>query len=439
VTLLERDVLAAEEDPESAFATERRGAPQAHHTHGLLARLVVELRRRFPDVLDDLFAAGGWTMPVRSNLGEPRPGDEDLAVLILRRTTLEWALRAKARGEAGVDVLDATGVAGLTFDTGADTPAVTGVRLDDGTTRRATAVVVSAGRRSPLPAWLAPVGVDLVEEVHQTGLVYLTRWYRQPPDHLVELDPKIGGDLGFLKFLAVPTDGGACSITLAVPRGDDDLRAALADPERFDRAVRLLPGPARFLDHPAVEPIGPVRPMGGLVNRIRRFVDGDGQPLVTGLHAVGDAHTCTNPLYGRGCSLAFVQAGELVDAFAAHPRDPVARAVAFEGSCARTVEPWYHATVQMDAAGRAAEEARQANGEQAGGAADILTAVFAAAETNPVIARGLARMMHLLVLPEELYADPEFTAAIAPVIADPASVPRPPAPPGPSREQLLAA
>ena len=37
---------------------------------------------------------------------------------------------------------------------------------------------------------------------------------------------------------------------------------------------------------------------------------------VLGLHAVGDSHTCTNPLYGRGCSLALVQALRLADAFA---------------------------------------------------------------------------------------------------------------------------
>ena len=48
--------------------------------------------------------------------------------------------------------------------------------------------------------------------------------------------------------------------------------------------------------------------MGGLLNRDRTFLDDDGEPLVLGFHAVGDAHTCTNPLYGRGCSLAMVQA-----------------------------------------------------------------------------------------------------------------------------------
>ena len=54
VTLLERDPLPDRADPEEAFAAERRGAPQVHQTHGFLARfLLVELRDRFPDVLQD--------------------------------------------------------------------------------------------------------------------------------------------------------------------------------------------------------------------------------------------------------------------------------------------------------------------------------------------------------------------------------------------------
>ena len=74
--------------------------------------------------------------------------------------------------------------------------------------------------------------------------------------------------------------------------------------------------------------------MGGLVNRIRRFVGDDGRPLVLGFHAVGDAHTCTNPIYGRGCSLALVQAVALADALTAHPaRTRSARAQAYEEAC----------------------------------------------------------------------------------------------------------
>ena len=102
--MLDRDPLPTSGDAEEAFAAERRGAPQAHQTHGFLARLVVELRRHFPDVLDTLYAAGCIVVPARNNLGEPQPGDEDLAVLIVRRTTLEWLLREAALAQAGVEM-----------------------------------------------------------------------------------------------------------------------------------------------------------------------------------------------------------------------------------------------------------------------------------------------------------------------------------------------
>jgi 2-polyprenyl-6-methoxyphenol hydroxylase-like FAD-dependent oxidoreductase len=131
VTLLERDVLPVVGDADEAFAAERRGAPQAHQTHGFLARIVVVLRERFPDVLDALREAGGFTMPGTAKLGEPQPGDEDLSVLIVRRTTFEWVLRRAVLAEPGVEVRTDTVVSGLVADP--DGPSVAGVRLDDGT------------------------------------------------------------------------------------------------------------------------------------------------------------------------------------------------------------------------------------------------------------------------------------------------------------------
>ncbi len=120
VTLVDRDPFPTAADPEAAFATERAGAPQVHHTHGLLARLVVELRRAQPDVLDDILAAGGTTLPALGDLGEPQPGDEDLAVLIVGCTTLDWALRRKVLAEPNVEVRTGAAVTGLVDAAGSD-------------------------------------------------------------------------------------------------------------------------------------------------------------------------------------------------------------------------------------------------------------------------------------------------------------------------------
>lgn len=113
VILLERDPLPTTGDAEEAFTADRRGAQQVHQTHGFLARLVVEMRRHFPDVLDALRGVGCVTVPAGNNLGDPQPGDEDLAVLIVRRTTLEWLLREAVLAEPGIEVRTAIGVNGI--------------------------------------------------------------------------------------------------------------------------------------------------------------------------------------------------------------------------------------------------------------------------------------------------------------------------------------
>jgi hypothetical protein len=284
-----------------------------------------------------------------------------------------------------------------------------------------------------VPEWLGELGVDLPERIHESGLMYLSRWYRLPPDYEFVFDPKLGGDLGFVKFLGIPGDAGTLSVTLAVRTDDAELRGALAEPERFDLACRLLPGPDRFFAAGPLAPLGGVRPMGGLLNRVRHFLDDGGLPRVVGFHAVGDAHTCTNPLYGRGCSLAAVQAVALADAVTGHDGDPVAAAVDYERFCAREVEPWFEVSVQMDQMG-----ADPAGVPAGGGEGNAMASVFVAAATDPVIGRGLARFWNLLSTPAELAADADFTGRVMEILADPSAYPVPPRE-GPTREQLLDA
>jgi 2-polyprenyl-6-methoxyphenol hydroxylase-like FAD-dependent oxidoreductase len=438
VTVLERDPLPPVDDVEAAFEADRKGAPQVHQTHGFLARLVVELRERYPDVLDAMLAAGCTTLPTTASLGEALPGDEDLQVLVVRRTTLEWVLRRAVLAEPGVVVRTGVGVRSLLGRPATDDgPAVvTGVLDEGGTEWEASLVVAATGRRGPVPQWLDGLGVEVDETVHESGLMYLSRWYRFVDGFDLDLDPKLGGDLGFVKYLAVPGDGDTLSVTLAVRTEDAELRSALSDDDRFEHACRILPGPDRFVGRHRLEPIGGVRPMTGLLNRIRRFVDADGTPTVLGFHAIGDSHTCTNPLYGRGCSLAAVQAIRLVDAAVANEGDPAARAVAYEAACAAEVEPWFDVSVQMDRMG--ADPAGLGFGGGGGDAGKAMGAVFAAAQTDPIIGRGMARFWNLLATPVDLMGDAALMARMAEVMADPDSYPLPPVE-GPTRAELLAA
>jgi 2-polyprenyl-6-methoxyphenol hydroxylase-like FAD-dependent oxidoreductase len=438
VTILERDPLPPTADVEETFRAERRGAPQVHQTHGFLARIQVLLRDEFPDVFADLLEAGALTMPMTANLGQPQPGDEDLKVIITRRTTLEWVLRRATTREANVTFRTDVGVAGLltAAPSPEGIPTVIGVRLEDGEEVTGDIVVAATGRRGTVPQWLADIGVEISEEVVESGLMYVSRWYRDP-GHEIPQDAKLGGDLGFVKFLGVPGDGGTLSVTLAIRADDKELRTALADPDRFDEACRLLPGPDFFWQDGPLEPMTDVLLMSGLLNRLRSFTDDHGAPRVLGFHAIGDAHTTTNPLYGRGCSLAAAQALLLRDAIVDHPGDARARAEQFDAGSTREIEPWFHASVQMDKMG-ADPMGQSGLGGAGGDSGKVMAAVFVAAQTDPVIGRTFARLWNLLITPAELMADGAFLAKAAEVAANPDAYPVPERV-GPKRGELLAA
>jgi hypothetical protein len=149
--------------------------------------------------------------------------------------------------------------------------------------------------------------------------------------------------------------------------------------------------------------------MGALINRLRSFVDGDGRPRLTGFHALGDAHTTTNPLYGRGCSLAMVQAVLLRDAFLAHPSDSVARTLAYEDASAREIQPWYHFSVDGDAM-RAGSEPVEAHDPRF-----TLQDLLRVGTAEPRLLPKTLRAVTLLDTPDVIAQDPLFVETLASV------------------------
>lgn len=443
VTVVERDDTPMPGDVEGAFAWDRRGAPQVRHTHGFPALIRVTLRDRFPDVLAALLEAGvGEVSVMPPTVPADTPGyeqdAEDLQVLSCRRTTLEWVFRRCALGEPNVEFRVGAGVEGLVGARDGDGPLVVrGVRLGDGSVLDADVVVASTGRRGDVPAWFADHGLAVAEEEHPVGKIYLSRFYRSRPGTEAPMG-YVGGRRADVGFVIAGADNGTYSATLAVLADDAELRAGLMDPVGFEAVLPLF----REME-PVVarggEPITDVQAMGGLINRIRRFRDDDGNPLAHGFFALGDAHTCTNPLYGRGSSLAVLQATLLVDALAAHPDDPEGAARAYESECAARVEPWFHISVMTDAP----TAPRPDQGETAPSGApklDIATLGRIAAAGDPGLSILVAKTMSLLLTPQEVFGDPEVIARIAAVTgverpADPTRTPRPPL----TRADLLAA
>ena len=437
VLVLERDVRSAANEPEEAFRSWRRGGvPQLRHSHAFLARLRLVLLAHLPDVLDRLRANAVREIPLAemapAAMGfEPQPSDEDVVLLACRRTTFEWALRAGIGERPGIELREGVGVTGLAGgSSNGGRPRVHGVRLADGSQLPAALVVDALGRRSPVPGWVAALGAPTPHERSEdTGIFYYTRFYRlrRGRDAPGGTTGVVAGDLGWVKIAVFPGDAGTFSITVGAPVDDPDLKE-LADPQRFERFVAAFPQVAPWRARGVSVPIGgrqtPVLVMGQLRNRLRHFVDDDG-PVAPGLLVIGDAAYHSNPIYGRGCSQALVQAALLDEAVGRHPRDPAAAARLLHTLSEQQVRPFWDAAVASD---------RRARGDRPGsppGSALAYLGVMAqlafgwflergmlpATREDPVVFRGLLRVFHMLEAPDSLARDPELVLRSLPTLA----------------------
>jgi 2-polyprenyl-6-methoxyphenol hydroxylase-like FAD-dependent oxidoreductase len=455
VTVVERDDTPMPTSADDAFEWDRRGAPQVRHSHAFLARLVGLLRTEHTDVYDALLAEGATEMRFGDDLPPTitdfvrQPDDDELVMLACRRTTFEWVLRTKALAEGRVTFHTGVGVDGLVTGTPVldDLPHVTGVHLANGSTIDGDLVVVAAGRRSALTDWLVEAGTAPVyEEVDDTGIVYFSRFYRLRDGH--DYPPRtgpIGGDLGYLKYGVFVGDNRTFSVTLATPTVDDELRKMLADPHVFDECARNLIATAPWLDGRAEPLTADVHVMAGLLNRWREYVP-DGRPVATGVLPVGDAVLCTNPLYGRGCSIAFWGAHLLAKAVAASGGDPVATMLAYDTDLRGEIVPWYRSGVEQDAEARRVAAALLVGDDPDGDTSDprtFMRSVFRdgllpAVRSDAVVLRAFFRSLNLLDAPDAMAKDADIGARIFTVWQDREN--RPPEEPlGPKhRAELLA-
>ena len=366
VTVVERDDTPMPRTADEAFTWDRRGAPQVRQSHAFLGRLVGILRTGYPDVYAALLAEGATEMRFGEDLPPtlvgftPEPGDEELVMLVCRRSTFEWVLRRAVLEQIAalgcpVRLLTGTVADGLLTDAAANgsVPAVRGVRLSDGSELPGDLVVVaSAGAACCRSGSRRSAPAPPAEEVDDTGIVYFCRFYRlrDGADFPRGLDPSVATSA---------TSSTACSWgTTARCRSPSPPRSttwSCADAARSPTCSTRRRGPcvvtAPFLDGRAEPITDDVHVMAGLLNRWREYVV-DGEPLATGVIPIGDAVLCTNPLYGRGCSTAFWAAEILAECIDDHPRDPRSLAVRYDERLRGEILPWYRAGVQQDAEAR---------------------------------------------------------------------------------------
>lgn len=348
---------------------QRKGVTHLRHSHAFLARLYKLIRDEYPDLLKALLNAGCRELTFKDMLPPllaenyvPDSEDKDFTILSSRRSTFEYVMRKYVAAQSGIRLLTQTQVTGITTSRTSDgTLLLTGVDIktaDGESAHIATDLVVDAGGKlSFAEKWLKAKGVNLAAPEAPTGIVYYTRHYRLLPGQTEpeRSDAPSTGDLSYLKFGIFPADNDHYSITLAVSEAEEELRKAVIDPSVFDATCAAIPGLKHWVDPTRAEGASRVFGMGQLFARWRDLMP-NGKPALLNFFPIGDAYVRTNPLYGRGCSFAFVEAQGLKQAINTHT-DPTERLAAYVAYAEKEVRPYYSDMLKQDAQGIKASHA----------------------------------------------------------------------------------
>ena len=441
VTVLERDPISPPEPVEAWERWQRPGLNQFRLPHFFLAGFRSVVDAELPEVSGALRAAGALRLNVigdapREMTGGWRDGDDCYELLTGRRPVVEAVIATQAAATRGVEVRRGTAVTGMVSGASAlpGVPHVTGVRTKDGESIPADLVVDMSGRRSALPGWLSEIGArDPAEELEDSGFVYYGRHFRSVDG---SVPPAIGPnvmDWGTITSLTLPADNGTWAIALVTTSKDTALRP-LRETGRWEAVVRGLPLVAHWLDGTPIE--DGVQVMAHLEDRYRGFV-ADGRPVATGVVAVADSWACSNPANGRGASIGMLHAVTLRDQLReVGLDDPAAFAEAFHTATARTVEPWYRATLATDRYRLAEIESGVRGGtyDPQDSQYQLGKALGAAAGQDPDCLRAYLDIWLVLRTPGEVFARPGLRDKILQLGSGWRDV----EPLGPSREQLLA-
>ncbi|MFD2419778.1 NAD(P)/FAD-dependent oxidoreductase [Amycolatopsis pigmentata] len=402
VTVIERD-----EQPKPDATAEddfrywdRAGVPHARQGHNFLGLSTRIMREEAPDVLVAAAARGAPRIPVAG-----ADVDENL---LCRRLVFEGTLRRIVEAEPGVTVRSGTTATGLVVrGESAAAPHVRGVRLAGEEDVGADLVVDTSGRRTRSVRWLTEVGCRAPAETAQPcGFHYLTQHFRLRAGQVFPVSAvPVYVNLGFTKLVVFAADNGCFQISMTVG-ADDPLRHRLRDPGVYQRFLQAVPLTAPWLDRS--EPIDDPHPMARLEDRWRRLMSEE-KPVAAGYVLLGDAAMQTNPAFGRGMPLAFLQAQHLAETAETAKADPASYVVRWDEWAERNLGVWFKAQL---ASSREQREHIEAGVRGASVApprdhvSRFLAALAVLSAHDPEINAVQLRFFNMLMAPQALLRDP---------------------------------